>query len=101
MFALNLLRHQATRQINRRTSGYMQTRSKAKFKDGGEHATFNDMPIPQGSWQEYNARRQNRYMMVFLSGIASFVASVIFVAKSGKMELNYTVPDYPYEEEEE
>lgn len=82
------------------------------------------MPIPEDCWKANNHRQQNRYMMILLSGIASFIGSVIFVgffwyirenynfnmlffpyflkvAKSGKMELNYTVPDYPYEEEVE
>ncbi|XP_065367218.1 uncharacterized protein gom [Calliphora vicina] len=99
MFNINKLRNPVRTQIQRTI--FLQTRSKAKFKDGGEHATLNDVPIPEGSWKEANARAQNRYMMVFLSGIASFVGSVIFVAKSGKMELNYSVPDYPYEEEKE
>lgn len=30
-----------------------------------------------------------------------FIPYFLKVAKSGKMELNYTVPDYPYEEEVE
>lgn len=62
----------------------MQTRTKAKFKDGGEHATFNDMPIPQGCWKENNQRTQNRYMMVLLSGIASLIGSIILVGSCKK-----------------
>uniref|UniRef100_A0A1I8P6K4 Deltamethrin resistance protein prag01 domain-containing protein n=1 Tax=Stomoxys calcitrans TaxID=35570 RepID=A0A1I8P6K4_STOCA len=73
---------------------------KAQFKDGGQHATFNDMPIPQGCWHEANARCQTRYMTILLSGIGALVGSVAFVAQSGLLVLNYTVPDYPYEDEE-
>ncbi|XP_075168259.1 gomdanji [Haematobia irritans] len=75
-------------------------RTKAKFKDGGEHATFNDMPIPQGSWLEANARRQSRYTVILLSGIGALMGSIAFVAQSGLLVLNYSVPDYPYEDDE-
>ncbi|KAM7342863.1 gomdanji [Cochliomyia hominivorax] len=99
MLALNLLRTQVKQHFKR--TNFIQIRSKARFKDGGEHATLNDMPIPEGCWKSNHARTQNRYMMVLLSGIASFIGSWVYIAKWGEMEMNYSVPDYPYEEEEE
>ncbi|XP_019890217.1 uncharacterized protein LOC109611633 [Musca domestica] len=72
----------------------------AKFKDGGEQSTFNDMPIPEGCWKEFNAKRQSRQTMMLLSGLASFVASIVYVTQTELLFFNYTVPDYPYEDEE-
>lgn len=82
MFTKNLLKlGRGFYRPNKTTfSRYTASRAKTKFKDGGEHATFNDVPIPQGCWKEANARRQSRYNMVLLSGLGAFVGSVIFVS---------------------
>ncbi|TMW51337.1 hypothetical protein DOY81_003578 [Sarcophaga bullata] len=80
---------------------YVQRRCKAKFKDGGAHATFNDLPIPEGSWKQNYDNNQKTFWVVLLSGIAAFVGSVYIVATSDRLKFNYTIPDYPYEDEKE
>ncbi|XP_073812055.1 gomdanji isoform X2 [Musca autumnalis] len=79
--AFNLIKH-ATR------LGFLRSirtapRLRAKFKDGGEQSTFNDMPIPEGCWKEFNAKRQSRQTTMLLSGLAAFVASIVYFLFKG------------------
>lgn len=42
--------------------------------------TMNELPVPQGSWQDANSARQKRYNLQLLAGIASIVATVGYVS---------------------
>lgn len=75
---------------------YVPRRCKAKFKDGGEHATFNDFPIPQGCWKtEYN-RNQKTYMTILLSGIAALTGAVALVGRLNLSIKKFSFNNFPF-----
>ncbi|TDG41597.1 hypothetical protein AWZ03_011991 [Drosophila navojoa] len=70
------------------------------FPSGGTHATFDDLPKPQGDFMKEWKAKNSRYNMALLSGIAAFVGTLFLCITSEDFRLYYDIPDYPYTEDE-
>jgi len=55
--------------------------------------TLNDLPIPQGSWQEYHSKRNQTYNIVLAGGIISVIATFILMKQTGTLYV-HGPPDY-------
>ncbi|XP_037946922.1 uncharacterized protein LOC119678906 [Teleopsis dalmanni] len=75
---------------------------KSPWADGGEHATLNDIPLPEGSYKEWYDKRNGRYHLYLISGVLVF-AIEMGLWKAGTfddiMYLNNKIPEYPYDED--
>lgn len=55
-------------------------------------ARMNDLPVPQGSWQDHYAKQQGSfYRQMAISGIF-FVGTIVYGASSGLLYLNWGPP---------
>ncbi|XP_004534578.1 uncharacterized protein LOC101453835 [Ceratitis capitata] len=97
MFAKHLLKAGRTLRSNSLPvlhSAPLRHASKSPFVDGGPHSTMNDLPIPEGDWQEAYSRRNFKNTLVLLIGIGSFVTSIYMHFTDEAFNWNYKVPDY-------
>ena len=70
------------------------SRFKTKWADGGEHATHNDLPVPEGNWKEYYTRRNLVNNLVLISGSIALIVAVSLVFNSGHINFNFSPPDH-------
>lgn len=63
-----------------------------------KQVSMDDLPVPQGSWQEdYNAK-QAKYNKHLALGIAFTVFSIVVAKGSGLLYFNWGPPPYPKSE---
>jgi hypothetical protein len=49
-----------------------------------EHrSTLNDLPIPEGSWQEAHSKRNATFNLILAGGVIAFVSTFIFMKSTG------------------
>ncbi|XP_016999521.3 axoneme-associated protein mst101(1) [Drosophila takahashii] len=70
------------------------------FASGGQHATLNDCPKPEGDFMKAWSAKNGRYNLILLSGVLAAGGTVGFALSSGILCLNWTIPEYPYTEDE-
>lgn len=68
------------------------------FPSGGTHAIMNDLPLPKGDFMQNLKAKNFKYNMVLLSGLLAAIGSIGLCLSNSL--LNYTVPEYPYTDEE-
>ncbi|XP_055843262.1 uncharacterized protein LOC129910044 [Episyrphus balteatus] len=68
--------------------------SRAAYHAGGHHkpSTMNDLPVPEGDWQEHHSRQNSKYNAVLLTGILVLAGSIGFAKSSGIIFLNSKPP---------
>ncbi|XP_036334627.1 uncharacterized protein LOC118745208 [Rhagoletis pomonella] len=64
------------------------------FADGGPHCTMNDLPIPEGDWQEDYTRKNMKNTAILMLGIGSFITSLYMHFTDENIHWNYKVPEY-------
>lgn len=57
--------------------------------------TYNDLPIPQGSWKTHHDAQQRKYNSHLLFGVAFAIGTLVIAKASGSLYLNYTPPARP------
>ncbi|KAH8400809.1 hypothetical protein KR009_001072 [Drosophila setifemur] len=70
------------------------------FASGGCHAVFSDCPMPEGDFMKAWSAKNSRYNLILLSGILAAVGTWGFALSTGALGLNFTIPEYPYTEDE-
>ncbi|XP_053966038.1 uncharacterized protein LOC128868223 [Anastrepha ludens] len=73
---------------------YTSKSPKSPFADGGSHSTMNDLPIPEGDWQENYTRKNIKNTIVLFAGIGSFITSLFLHFTDENINWNYKVPVY-------
>lgn len=53
-----------------------------KFEDIGPPASFDQLPQPEGDWNQANAKKQSKYNMVLGASVLFFGATMAFVSKN-------------------
>ncbi|KAG7207286.1 hypothetical protein KM043_008956 [Ampulex compressa] len=53
---------------------------------------MNDLPVPQGSWQEHYNAKQARYNVQLIGGVVVFAGTVTYMLTSGLVFFNFWVP---------
>ena len=84
MQAPRLLKTLAARQVIRRYHG-----------DSLPPTTYNDLPMPQGSWKTQYEANQRKYNGHLALGVAVLTGTIIFGRAAGLIELNWTIPETP------
>ncbi|XP_014098483.1 uncharacterized protein [Bactrocera oleae] len=64
------------------------------FAGGGLHSTMNDLPQPEGDWQEHYNRRNLKNTAVLTVGIISLISSIYMHFTDEAINWNYKVPVY-------
>uniref|UniRef100_A0A0K8TPI7 Putative conserved plasma membrane protein n=1 Tax=Tabanus bromius TaxID=304241 RepID=A0A0K8TPI7_TABBR len=61
---------------------------------GGHHkvATMNDLPVPQGDWQEHYQKLQSKYNAILATGVVMLLAAVGLAKSTGVIRFNYSPP---------
>ncbi|KAG8224579.1 hypothetical protein J437_LFUL003098 [Ladona fulva] len=67
------------------SSGARSYHPPADFKE----VTYNDMPVPQGSWQAQYDANQRKYNMRLIFGVSFLVGTLIVSKASGLFEFNW------------
>ncbi|KAH8277760.1 hypothetical protein KR018_005616, partial [Drosophila ironensis] len=80
--------------------GEKKARKPGYFLSGGQHATFNDCPVPSGDFMKAWNAKNSRYNLILVSGFLAAVGAWGFALSSGVLCLNFQVPDYPYTDDE-
>ncbi|XP_017094154.1 uncharacterized protein gom [Drosophila bipectinata] len=80
--------------------GDKKPRKPGYFASGGKHATFNDCPVPEGDFMKAWKTKNSRYNMVLFSGIVAAIGTWGLALSSGVLGLYWTLPQYPYTEDE-
>ncbi|XP_055378820.1 uncharacterized protein LOC129610310 [Condylostylus longicornis] len=57
-----------------------------------KHSTMDDLPVPQGDWQEDYQRKQTKYNAVLATGILMLVSAIGLAKSTGSIELNFSPP---------
>ncbi|KAH8356283.1 hypothetical protein KR200_007511, partial [Drosophila serrata] len=70
------------------------------FPSGGKHATFCDCPKPEGDFMRAWYAKNSRYNLILISGALAAFGSWGMAISSGILGLNWTIPEYPYNEDE-
>ncbi|XP_017045169.1 myb-like protein X [Drosophila ficusphila] len=70
------------------------------FASGGQHAVLSDCPKPEGDFMKAWSEKNSRYNLFLISGLLAAGGSLGFAFSSGMMCLNWTIPEYPYTDEE-
>jgi len=60
----------------------------AEFKPG----TMDELPIPQGSWQQYYDNKQKSYNLQLAFGVVYFVSTMTYIISTGAIYLNWGPP---------
>lgn len=68
------------------------------FPSGGTHALMSDLPLPKGDFMKAWKAKNSKYNLILLSGILAAVGTVTLCL--GASDLNYSIPEYPYTDEE-
>lgn len=55
-------------------------------------ASMNELPVPCGSWQEHYNKKQAKYNVHLLAGVAFAVLTLVVAKSSGLVYLNYSPP---------
>jgi len=54
-----------------------------------EHRSrLSDLPVPEGSWQEYHNKRNTTFNLVLAGGIIAFITTVIIMKQTGTLYLH-------------
>ncbi|XP_016990596.1 histone-lysine N-methyltransferase, H3 lysine-79 specific [Drosophila rhopaloa] len=70
------------------------------FASGGQHAVLSDCPKPEGDFMRAWSAKNSRYNLILISGVLAAGGSLGFALSSGILGLNWTIPEYPYTEDE-
>lgn len=54
--------------------------------------TMDDLPVPQGDWQDEYARKNRTYNAVLFAGIAILATTISVVKSTGIIHLNFSPP---------
>ncbi|XP_046397861.1 uncharacterized protein LOC124164538 [Ischnura elegans] len=57
-----------------------------------KEATYNDLPVPEGSWQMHNDAVQRKHNMRLLMGVGFFAFTLIVSKMSGAFQFNWAPP---------
>lgn len=76
----------------------MGTRSASSKVVDFKWPTVNDLPVPQGSWQEHYNARQKVYNAQLIAGLAVLIGTITFVKVSGIIFFNFAPPEEPAEQ---
>ncbi|XP_039966528.1 uncharacterized protein LOC126763717 [Bactrocera neohumeralis] len=62
---------------------------------GGHHqqTTLNDLPVPEGDWQEQHSRQNAKYNAWLVGGVLLLAGTIGFVKTSGVIEFNSKAPE--------
>ncbi|XP_017123706.1 vicilin-like seed storage protein At2g18540 [Drosophila elegans] len=80
--------------------GGEKKRKPGTFASGGQHAVFSDCPKPEGDFMKAWSAKNSRYNLILISGALAAGGSLGYALSSGIMCLNWTIPEYPYTEDE-
>ncbi|XP_034933748.1 uncharacterized protein [Chelonus insularis] len=80
------------RVVQKSARGYHKEQVPFKFP------TMDELPVPQGSWQEQYNRNQKTYNAALVIGIALLAGTITFGNMSGALYMNSSPPniDIPY-----
>ncbi|XP_011187941.1 uncharacterized protein LOC105215625 [Zeugodacus cucurbitae] len=92
MFAKHLLK--VSKVLRGATPRNASKAPSSPFADGGIHSTMNDLPIPEGDWQEHYNRRNLKNSAVLFVGIGSLISSLYMHFTDEVINWNYKVPVY-------
>ncbi|CAD7080965.1 unnamed protein product [Hermetia illucens] len=82
------------RQIILRSLAARNAGALSRAYHGGHHkvATMNDLPVPQGDWQEAYQKKQAKYNAVLVAGIAMLATAIGLAKSTGLIQLNFSPP---------
>ncbi|KAM0727421.1 hypothetical protein ACS0PU_006753 [Formica fusca] len=60
--------------------------------------SFDEIPVPQGSWKEHYDARQRVYNTQLIAGVSVLVGTIAFIKLSGIIFFNFGPPEEPAEE---
>ncbi|KAH8290832.1 hypothetical protein KR054_006300 [Drosophila jambulina] len=75
-------------------------RKPGTFASGGQHAVFSDCPMPEGDFMRAWHAKNTRYNLILISGALAAIGSWGLAITSGALGLYWTIPPYPYTEDE-
>lgn len=61
---------------------------------GGEHhaiQTINDLPVPEGDWEELNNARNRKYNGVLAAGVVAFAVTLTLVSFKNLFFCNFII----------
>ncbi|EDW92092.1 histone-lysine N-methyltransferase, H3 lysine-79 specific [Drosophila yakuba] len=70
------------------------------FASGGTHAVLSDCPKPEGDFMKAWSAKNSRYNLFLISGVLAAGGTLGYALSSGVLCLNWTIPEYPYNEDE-
>jgi len=74
--------------------GYDEHHGKSAVEVAKEHrATLNDLPVPQGSFQEYHNKRNATYNLILAGGIIAVISTFIMMKQTDTLYM-HGAPDY-------
>jgi hypothetical protein len=53
-----------------------------------QRSRLSDLPVPEGSWQEYHSKRNATWNMVLAGGIIAVIATFIIMKQTGTLYLH-------------
>ncbi|KAH8309599.1 hypothetical protein KR059_012107, partial [Drosophila kikkawai] len=75
-------------------------RKPGTFASGGKHAVFNDCPMPEGDFMRAWHAKNTRYNIILITGALAAFGGWGMAISSGILGLNWSIPPYPYTEDE-
>ncbi|OAD55911.1 hypothetical protein WN48_04161 [Eufriesea mexicana] len=60
--------------------------------DNVKPPSMDEIPVPNGSWQESHAKLQRKYNLQLIAGIVIFIGTIAYGRVTGLLWLNYSAP---------